>query len=148
MKPDLIVSRCSTISQLSLGISQYFQVKQSTYALSNFIISYLCSKDMFLSTNVSLGVISSPMFITSKGLANKKPYPNFSTSSKSSMASHISFIVDRYCYVRCCNYSTFVCAFIRKLHRRAELWKRLHRRGHKSILHDAKEVIACKILPR
>jgi hypothetical protein len=34
------------------------------------------------------------MSISSKGSADEKPCPIFSTSSKSSMASHISFVVD------------------------------------------------------
>jgi hypothetical protein len=49
---------------------------------------------MFLFTNVNLGVIPSPMSISSKGLTDKKPYHKFSNSSKSFMASHISFVVD------------------------------------------------------
>jgi hypothetical protein len=41
-----------------------------------------------------LGVIPSPISIFSKESADEKPCPNFSTSSKSSMASHISFVMD------------------------------------------------------
>jgi hypothetical protein len=47
-----------------------------------------------LSTNVGLGVIPSPMSISSEGSADEKPCPNYSTSSKSSMTSHISFVID------------------------------------------------------
>jgi hypothetical protein len=85
------------------------------------------------------------MSISSKGPVDKKPCLNFSNYSKSSMASHISFVVDRYCFVRCRNHLTFFCTLIGKLHRQAELWKRLHRHGYKSILDDDKKVVACKI---
>jgi hypothetical protein len=42
---------------------------------------------MFLSTNIGLGVIRSPMSISSKGSVDEKHCPNLSTSPKSSMAS-------------------------------------------------------------
>jgi hypothetical protein len=67
--------------------------------------------------------IPSPMPISSKGSADEKPFPNFSTSSKSSMASHISFGVERYCSMRCRNHSTFFCILIGTLHCQAELQK-------------------------
>jgi hypothetical protein len=35
---------------------------------------------MFLFTNIGLGVIPSPMSISSKGSADEKPCPNLSTS--------------------------------------------------------------------
>jgi hypothetical protein len=38
-----------------------------------------------LFTNVSLGVMPSPISISSKWLADEKPLPNFYTSSKSSV---------------------------------------------------------------
>jgi hypothetical protein len=66
---------------------------------------------MFLFTNVGLGVISSPISISSKGSTDEKPYPNFSTSSKSSMNDIVAYdaATTRHSF-----------ALIEKLHYRAE----------------------------
>jgi hypothetical protein len=64
------------------------------------------------------------------------------------MALLISFVVDQYCLMRGCNHSTFFIASIEKLHPELSSRSRLHRYGHKSILGDAKKIIAGKILDR
>jgi hypothetical protein len=103
---------------------------------------------MFLFTNVGLGVMPSPMSISSKGLDDEKPYPNFSTSSKSSMASHISFIVDDIAPCGVVTTRHFFTYLLKHYITEPSFGSRRYRHGHKSFHGNAKKVVACKIHSR
>ena len=78
---------------------------------------------MFLFTNVSLVTVPSHISTSSNGLADEKPCPSFSTSSKSSIVSQISFFwTDIVPQAVVANLNYFVYPFI-TLHCSAEIKK-------------------------
>jgi hypothetical protein len=67
--------------------------------LDNLHVKRIGIKDLvgyvyIVRVDVGLGVIPSAMSISSKGSVDEKPCPNFSASSKSSMTSPISVVID------------------------------------------------------
>jgi hypothetical protein len=103
---------------------------------------------MLLFTNVGHGVISSPISTSSNGSADEKRCPNFSTSMESSMASHILFIVDRYCSVRFRSHSTFFAYLLEHYIAKSSFGSWLYGHWHKSFLGDTKKVVTYKIFSR
>jgi hypothetical protein len=87
MGPETKFNWKSMLYQLSAECGHFMIIPGETFNIhfKQFIIASLCSKDMFLFTYVILGVIPSPISISSKGSADEKPSPNISTSSKSYM---------------------------------------------------------------
>jgi hypothetical protein len=144
IRPKTKFNREPIFYQLSAEFRHFTIILVETINIlfKQFFIASLCSKDIFLFTNVGLVVIPSPISISSKRSVDEKPCPNFSTSSKSSMASNILYIVGR---IVPCNAATTQHSFAHSLENyitEPSLGSWLHKHRYKFILGDVKKVIA------